>query len=112
MASNLGTFMGNPITYHDCLSKPKIGSIIQDYNKLTLKIFNGTDWIKISTEDIDTMSDIQHRWQNQKQLSDSWLEEKYSDLKKIRESYEKEYNTLRDKYKVFEILSIRGESDV
>jgi len=104
----------NNITYWDPLTKPQVGSICMDNYTLQVKVFDGTAWIPFVTieamEDIN-LADLQRMIRDRKNMSDSWIEINYPDLKELRKRYEKEYNTLRDKYKVFEILKISGDDD-
>jgi len=102
-------FMWDPMT------KPVVGSLCMDHYTMQIKVFDGTTWILIpgaeNLEDIN-LSDLQQMIKNRKNMSDGWLESKYTDLKDLRERYEEEYDTLRDKYKVFEILNLPGVNDV
>ena len=97
----------------DPLTKPAVGSLSMDNYTMQVKVFDGTAWIIIPgvdlLEDMD-LTDLQQMIRDRKNMSDGWLETKYPDLKEVRERYEEEYETLRDKYKVFEILSMNTES--
>jgi len=99
--------MWNPLT------KPEVGDLYMDNFTMQVKVFDGSSWILIpgtdNLQDIE-LSDLQQMIRDRKNMSDGWIETKYPDLKDLRERYEEEYNTLRDKYKVFEILSINTES--
>lgn len=97
-----------PTTW-DPLTRPEVGSVYMDNFTMQIKVFDGTTWITMPDsgllEDMN-LTDLQQMIRDRKNMSDGWLETKYTDLKDLRERAEKEYNTLRDKYKVFEILSI------
>ena len=96
--------------------KPEVGDLTMDHYSLQVKVFDGTAWLTLpgtdNLQDIN-LTDLQQMIRNRKNMSDSWIETKYPDLKELRKRYEKEYDTLRDKYKVFEILSLpRVNEDV
>lgn len=92
--------MGHPVKNYNS-GPPQIGDMAMDHRTMATKIWDGTDWYTINTEDLsDNLSAIELRWQNRRQITDEYLEEQYSDLKPLREEYER----MRDKYKVFEIL--------
>ena len=99
----------------DPMTKPVVGSLCMDHYTMQIKVFDGTSWLILpgaeSLEDI-SLSDLQQMMKARKNMSDGWLETKYPDLKDLRKRYEKEYDALRDKYKVFEILSLPGDNDV
>lgn len=97
---NLGTFMGRPVKHYHS-GKPVVGDMAIDPRSMTTKIFDGTDWYEINNEDLgDNLRTIEQHWQNRRRITDEYLEEQYPDLKPLREEYEQ----MRDKYKVFEIL--------
>ena len=101
----------NNIKLHDGLSRPVVGSIMNDMHSLRYKIFDGTEWIDIPYElqDIKDMSALQQMLVDRRNISDSWLETKYPDLQQLRTKQETEYKQLSDKYRVFEILNRSGE---
>lgn len=102
----LGTFMGQPVKHYHS-GRPVVGDMMIDHLTLTTKIFDGTDWYEITNEDLgDNLRAIESRWQNRRQITDEYLESEYPDLKPLREEYEQ----MRDKYKVFEILRQDAQS--
>lgn len=97
------------VTYWDPLTKPDVGSIYVDNYSMQVKVFDGKDWITMADPVNMELSDLQQLLRDRENLSDSWLETKYEDLKQMREQHEKEYKTLSEKYRVFEILRMSGE---
>ena len=100
--NNLGTFFGQPITLHNGLSKPQVGSLVYDHASMRAMIYTGTDWFELATEDLEKLDEINERWQNRRNLTDEYLEEQYPELRALKKQYEEE----RDKLKVFEILKL------
>jgi hypothetical protein len=93
---------------------PMLGDIIKDCYGMRIKVFDGTEWQEIAEETIQDM-EIEHLHamleglrRDKEMISDSYLEKQYEDLKLLREEQEREYDRLRDKYKVFEILKASG----
>jgi hypothetical protein len=98
--SSLGTFFGQPIKFHDGLSKPVVGSLVYDHATMRAMVYTGTDWFEIATEDLERLDEINEKWANRRNITDEYLEEQYPELRDLKEKYEYE----RDKLKVFEIL--------
>lgn len=104
--SKLGTFMGHPVKHYNGYSNPQVGDMVIDHQTLTTKIYTGTEWYELASEDLSpNLTDIELRWQNRREINDEYLEETYPDLKKLKE----EYTEMRDKYKVFEILKVDND---
>lgn len=103
----------NAPRYWDPMTKPVVGSL--SFNNMTMeaRVFDGKSWITIPGDRIQDMSqdELYNLTHVSNNMSDKWLEARYTDLKEMREQQEEEYNTLRDKYKIFEILKISGEDD-
>lgn len=92
----------NNISFHDPLTKPIVGSIIHDYINDNYKIFDGKHWIiaEMNNNDHAVLTEWYTKWFNKEKLSDEYLEQQYPELKQQKEEYEQ----MRDKLKVFEIL--------
>lgn len=104
------------VNYWNGLNKPTAGQIVADFAhgfEWRYKVFDGNEWHDIPGEAIEelTLTDIQRLVSDRKSISDRYLETKYMDLKHLREQQEQEYENLRNKYKVFEILKITGENN-
>ena len=98
--SKLGTFFGHPVTHHNGLSKPIVGSLVIDHATLRMKIFDGKTWIDVSEEALEDLDKVESMYFNKRNITDEFLEEEYPELKQLKEEYEH----MRDKLKVFEIL--------
>ena len=101
----------------DGCQAPCAGEIISamDPNRLETmyKVYDGHEWHSVPEEAMQdlTMREIQCLIMDRKNFSDSFLETEYPDLRMLRERHEIEYETLRNKYKTFEILRIgRGKN--
>ena len=103
--------IANKIQIWDHVSAPIMGQIIYDHMSMQGKIFDGKSWITICSSALEDLSidEILNLANGIKNISDEFLEGKYTDLRIMREQQEAAYGELRDKYKVFEILSIKGE---
>jgi len=97
--------MGHPVKHYN-YGPPQIGDMVLDHTTMSTKIWTGTDWYEITHDDLGAnLSAIELRWQNRRRITDEYLEEQYPDLKPLREEYER----MRNKYKVFEILKQDAE---
>ena len=114
----------------DCLSHwggfypgnrpPVAGEIVKVPEDMTYRVFDGKTWHAVDNEAMErlTAMDLRAIFANKNAVSDEFLELKYPDLAAMRECHqrerqklEEEYNQLRDKYKVFEILKLDGDSN-
>ena len=69
-------------------------------------VFDGEEWIELF-DDWDnpmTKEEIMALLHHRSHLTAEFLEEQYPDLKMLRLEFEKEYEQLAEKYRVFEVL--------
>ncbi len=100
----------------DGTRKPKLGDVVRDILEFGYKMWDGTEWIHIDESVFEKDPHFAKKLaMGVMKISDELLETKYPDLKVLREDTERriaaiqeEYDTLRDKYKVFEILRRDG----
>lgn len=85
---------------------PLVGQIVTDHAAMESRIWTGSEWVSICDSALDesNIDILKQLLMDRKNMSNEWLESEYNDLKLLREQHEAEYNLLRDKYKVFEIL--------
>jgi len=99
MACNpkLGTFLGEEVKYYHS-GKPQVADMVFKHETLEVMLWDGHQW---HTMDQGALP-INGAMAFKPNLSDEYLEDRYPELKKLKEAYEEE----RDKLKVFEILKI------
>jgi len=95
--------------YYDGTGKPAAGQIVKGpYGPwgYVYRVFDGENWHEINEEAIQDLSsdEIQKIVFDRKTLSPDYIEQLYPDLRFMREEQELAYDTLYEKYKVFEIL--------
>lgn len=101
--SKLGTFMGaQMMEYNSTSNPPEVGAYVYDYASYDMKVFDGTDWITLGMDDMKAVHRIETELRNKENLSDTYLEEEYPELKALKEQYNEE----RDKLRTFEILKL------
>ena len=93
----LGTFLGEPVKYWKS-GKPQVADMVFKPETLEVMLWDGYQWHTMDQSAIPIMDASAFK----PNLSDEYLEDRYPELKKLKEAYNEE----RDKLKVFEILKI------
>jgi hypothetical protein len=77
-----------------------VGDVYFDPTTDQYKMYDGSNWITLDAHDQRDVLEIQEHMKGRQNITESYLEKEYPDLKELKEAY----NKLAEKYRVFEIL--------